>query len=154
MLLIRKAPWVIVTAVLGLTLSTSAKTDNFSSALEIGTYQLLSGDKELCGKKVEISKNDLKGKTLFIGSLYSYELKNSQYQIESDIDPECEFKETNTREDVGNNRVVLIRINKELCKGNMRSTITSTATLTPGEIEVRHEIDSAEPYTCRWQKKK
>ncbi|WP_374074908.1 hypothetical protein [Bdellovibrio bacteriovorus] len=117
--------------------------------LEAGKYQLISGEKALC-RSLSISEGDLQAKRISIGGLYDFQVGNSVHSIESDIDPECEFREQNRIEN-RSNETVLVRVNEELCKGTLRSKTVSAAMIRPNEIQIRHQVDGAE-VNCVWQK--
>nr|WP_295900572.1 hypothetical protein [uncultured Bdellovibrio sp.] len=117
--------------------------------LEAGKYQLTSGEKALC-RSLSISESDLQAKRLSIGGLYDFEVGNSNHNIESDIDPDCEFREQNRVQNRSND-TLLVRINEEYCKGTLRSKTVSAAVITPNEIQIRHQVDGAE-VNCVWQK--
>lgn len=118
--------------------------------LEAGSYKLSSGEKRLCPDFL-VSKKESSSKSITVGGLYSFETTNSSYNMESDIDPACRFIEKNKREEK-NNETLLTRINEEVCKGKLRSRTISVAVIQRDSIQVRHEIQGAEPYTCVWSK--
>lgn len=118
------------------------------SVLKAGNYRLVSGDKGLC-LNFSISKSDAAAKNLVLGGLYSFEVGNSNHVIESDLDPECVFKEQNERIDEGE-ETKLTRINEEVCKGKTVSRTVSTAMFGNGAIKLRHEIQPEVAYSCEW----
>ena len=120
------------------------------TALSAGGYVLSSGPKNLC-PNFSFSEASATGKSISVGTRYSYETHNSTHDVQSDIDAECEFREQNVRED-RSGEVVLTRTNEEVCKGNRVSITVSTATINPTEVQVRHEIEGAPAYTCIWKK--
>lgn len=121
-----------------------------STVLAAGTYNLVSGEQNLC-PNFTVSEKEASGKSLTIGSLYSFETMNSNYNLESDLDPNCRFIEQSKREDRGN-ETQLTRINDEVCNKQLRSRTISIAVIQRDRIEIRHEIQGAEPYTCIWNK--
>jgi hypothetical protein len=120
------------------------------TVLSAGGYVLTSGPKNLCAS-FSFSAASATAKSISIGTRYSYETVNSTHNIQSDIDADCEFRETNARED-RTGEVILTRTNDEICKGNRVSRTLSTATIHPTEVQVRHEIEGAPAYTCIWKK--
>lgn len=115
-----------------------------------GQYDVVTKEEPLC-YSFSMSEKETQARHVSFGRLYDFEVRNSVVSIESDIDPTCEFKEQNRRENL-EDKTVLTRINEEYCKGKLRSRTVSTASISDTEISVRHEIDKAEPYTCIWKK--
>lgn len=132
-------------------LSTPSSFAQKISILEAGSYELVSGEKRLCGD-FSLSERDINARTLTVGNLYNFEKSNSSHNIESDIDPSCEFREQNKRTEVSSQEVVLTRINAELCKGKLRSKTVSKVLIRPQEIQVQHQVDNADPYSCVWKR--
>lgn len=121
-----------------------------SVEIQAGSYELETGVEMLCGE-FTLNANDIQSKSILIGGQYAFETKLSTHVIESDIDPECEFREQNLREN-SESGLTLTRINEEYCKGSLRSKTISTATFEKETISVRHQIDAAPAYTCVWKK--
>lgn len=121
-----------------------------SVELQTGSYELATGVEMLCSD-FTLNEKDLQSKSILIGGQYAFETKNSTHVIESDIDPECEFREQNVREN-SENGTALTRINEEYCKGSLRSKTISTATFDKSTITVSHQVDAAAAYTCIWKK--
>lgn len=121
-----------------------------SVEIQTGSYELATGVEMLCSD-FTLNEKDLQSKSILIGGQYAFETKISTHVIESDIDPECEFREQNLREN-SENGTTLTRINEEYCKGNLRSKTISTATFDKSTITVRHQVDAAAAYTCIWKK--
>lgn len=121
-------------------------------SLEPGSYQLVSGDKELC-MNFSLSEKQLKASTLEIGKRYTFELKAGQENLPSDLDKKCTFKENSLREDTGIRQTILTRINQEICSGKVKSTTKSTVTLSRGEVQLVHHMDGDLSYECLWKKK-
>jgi hypothetical protein len=122
------------------------------TSLAAGTYRLDSGVARLC-PNFSVTESETFSKSITVGSLYSFEAENSNHNLESDLDSNCEFREQNRRVRDGD-ETKLTRINEEWCKGKIVSTTVSAAVINHDTIEVRHEIKSAEPYTCVWRKLK
>lgn len=119
------------------------------TVLSAGQYRLVTGSKNLC-TDFSVSEKANSAKAIAIGVRYTYENVNSTHNTQSDIDEDCEFRERNQRED-RTQEVVLTRTNEEFCKGNRVSSTLSKATITPNEIQVRHEVDGL-AYSCVWKK--
>lgn len=120
------------------------------TVLSAGGYTLSSGPKSLCAS-FSFSEASASAKSISVGTRYSYETHNSTHNTQSDIDADCEFRETNLRDD-RSGKVVLTRTNDEICKENRVSRTVSAATISPTEVQVRHEIEGAPAYTCIWKK--
>lgn len=122
-----------------------------ASLLENGVYKLTSGEEALCPSFI-VKESKSPAKQIAISSLYVFSTKNSTKTIESDLDPECEFKEENRRENEGS-KVVLTRINEEICRGKVVSKTKSIATISSEEVSVHHVVDESEPSICIWRNK-
>lgn len=121
--------------------------------LQVGVYQSIESmddNKKLC-PEFEILKQDLSNNNISFSGLYNFELKNSKHLVDSDIDPNCQFKEVNTIENK-TDRTVLIRVNQEICKGQIQSNSESKIEITNAEIKLHHKIDGA-ALDCIWRKK-
>ncbi|MGZ3773219.1 MAG: hypothetical protein ACXVCY_02370 [Pseudobdellovibrionaceae bacterium] len=129
---------------------TSANAGNRTEILSPGFYKLMSGDKNLCSD-FQVSKKMSSAKSINLAGKYLFETVNSTFNTKSDNDPNCKFTEQNKREDTSN-KTQLTRINEEFCKGKLISKTVSIVTLQSNTIELRHEIQGAEPYTCVWKK--
>lgn len=139
-----------ITLLLALTFTSLTAPAQASFLVGAGDYNLVTGNEALC-PDFSVSEGAARAGQIILGGLYAFELRNSVHSIESDIDPTCEFKEQNLRENYGD-KTVLTRINEEYCKGKLRSKTISTATITTEQISVRHEVDNAEPLNCLWKK--
>lgn len=120
-----------------------------SILLEAGEYQLVSGEKHLC-RNFTLSQKETLGKYITIADQYGFEVGKSHHVIESDIDPQCEFREENRLENTAN-ETLLVRLNQEYCRAKLRSSTRSEVRIQTQRIELRHEIDGAS-YTCVWEK--
>ena len=118
--------------------------------LETGRYTFVSGEKHVCSD-FTVTENMKNAKRIIIGGYYGYEVMNSEYNRESDLDETCRFIENNSIETTAEGDTLLTRINEETCKGKLRSKTISEATIRAGEITVRHQIGGAD-YTCVWKK--
>ncbi|NUN06316.1 MAG: hypothetical protein HUU57_11195 [Bdellovibrio sp.] len=118
--------------------------------LETGRYTFSSGEKHVCND-FTVTESMKTAKRIMIGGFYGYEILKSDYIRESDLDETCEFHEQNRVNTNDNGDMVLLRINEEFCKGNLRSKTVSEATIRAGEISVRHQVGGAD-YTCIWKK--
>lgn len=146
MLLKMKTLFLVASILIGFT----AQAQN--RLVEAGSYELKSGPKNLCNS-FPISKRDLDGKSITISGSYTYQYQNSVSVLESDIDPDCEFREENQRSGNASTELTLTRTNEEVCSGKLHSRTVSTLTLRPGEIKVVHATEGDAPYTCEWKKK-
>lgn len=117
--------------------------------IEPGIYRLESGEKDLC-PNFEMSQKASYERNIQIGRIYGFELRNSIHTIESDIDPACEFREQNKREDL-TDKTVLTRVNEEYCGGKLRTKTVSRAVVKGDKISVRFELDNAQPIICVWK---
>ncbi len=122
-----------------------------TAEIQAGKYELKTGVDILCND-FSLNEKDLQYKTINIAGQYAFETKNSTHVIESDIDPECEFREQNLRENADGLPLTLTRINEEYCKGKLRSKTVSTVTFAGNTITVQHQVDAAAAYTCIWKK--
>lgn len=118
---------------------------------QAGSYELETGVEMLCSE-FTLSEKDFQSKSITIGGQYAFETKISTHVIESDIDPECEFREQNFREN-SDGHLTLTRINEEYCNGKLRSKTVSAATFKDKMITVRHQVDAAAAYTCVWKRR-
>lgn len=127
--------------------------------LQSGDFKLDTGDKRLCSD-FTLPTDAESLKYIYLGE-YAYQAVNSSHDVQSDINPNCEFKEKTTREDHGDFESVITRVNEEDCKimnasgtwsgkWRQRSHTVSTATLRREKIQITHQVDKAEPYTCTW----
>lgn len=116
--------------------------------LQKGSYVLKSGDKAVC-HDFRVLQNK---KGVFFGQ-YSFSLRSEEVSMPSDENPNCVIKESNKRDESNPRQVILTLSNKEICGGKVKSSFASKATISRGEIRVRHQIDNTEPYECLWIKK-
>lgn len=130
-------------------LSVSAQAANLER-LETGRYELTSGEKNLCSN-FTVTEATRQSKKVTFGGFYGFEVRNSDHNVESDLDASCEFREQN-RLSEEDNSTVLVRINEEICKGKLRSRTVSEAKIREGEIEIHHQVGGAE-LNCIWIKK-
>lgn len=119
--------------------------------MESGHYSPISGEASLC-PSFTVKELKSQKKQISISSLYVFSTTNSIKTIPSDLDPECDFKEENRRENQ-NSKIVLTRINEEVCRGKIVSKTKSTATISSEGVAVRHEVDDSEPSVCIWKNK-
>lgn len=118
--------------------------------LETGRYTFVSGEKHVC-RDFTVTEGMKTAKRIMIGGFYGFEVLKSEYIRESDLDETCEFREQNRVNTNEEGNTVLLRVNEEYCKGNLRSKTVSEATIRAGEISVRHQVGGAD-YTCIWKK--
>jgi hypothetical protein len=133
-----------------ITSTSSVTLAGTSLTLEPGSYKLIEGDRQLC-QSFSLSTKDLDGRSISFGNLYSFEINNSLREIESDINPSCEFKEINQRLD-DDGQTIISRTNEEFCREKLRSRTVSTATLSGNKIMIVHQIDQAQAYKCLFSK--
>lgn len=122
------------------------------TTLDTGNFILVKGEKGLC-RNFAILEADLFSKRFEVGGFYRFEVANSDYNVESDLDPECTFREQNRKVIVSSSETTLIRVNEEICKGQVSSRTTSTASLRQDEIQISHELNGVDPYICLWKRK-
>lgn len=120
------------------------------TVLEAGSYRLISGNPSLCSD-FSISENETSEKIVTLGNSYSYNTTNSTNTVESEFDSNCRFIEQNKVQETAN-ETRLTCIDDERCNDRLRSRTISIAVIQRDRIEIRHEINGAEPYTCVWIK--
>ncbi|WP_340596607.1 hypothetical protein [Bdellovibrio sp. GT3] len=118
--------------------------------LTLGTYKMTSGDEDICND-FEIAKRDLKLKTLTVGTDI-LPLKNEDIKMQSDLDDNCEFTQSNTRMD-DSSSTVLTRVDKEICQGQVRSDSTTIVKIKAKEITVTYKKDNRDLGTCVYKTK-
>lgn len=122
------------------------------TTLDTGSFVLVKGEKELC-RNFAIKEADLFSKKFEFGGFYRFEVANSDYNVESDLDPNCTFREQNRKVIVSSSETTLIRVNEEICKGQVSNRTTSKASLRQDEIQISHELNGIDPYICIWKRK-
>lgn len=150
-----------------LLMSVSAMAGKPLSAGQAGNYILdstlsnlddLQKNNHIC-PDFSLTKENLQGdRPVSLGALYSFETKNSKFNVDSDVLPGCQDIEENKRIDRSESETQLVRMNETDCKDKqghtkIRSKITMTATINPNKIELRYEMVGAEPYSCVWIRK-
>jgi hypothetical protein len=134
--------------VLATTLTAQAGT---VSTLSFGAYDLISGDKNIC-KPLEVTKKDLREKDLRLGGKESFALANEQGTQPSDLDKNCEFKETSVRKD-DKEVTTFVRTNEEICKGKTATKSVATAEIRKSQIKMVFSDQGGELTTCVYKLK-
>jgi hypothetical protein len=138
-------------ALLALVFSVTAAQAATISNLTLGKYSLVSGDKNLCDE-FEVIQKDITDKKVKLGAKEFFALQDETSKEASDLDANCEFKQTSTRKDSGA-ETVLSRTNEELCKGKLQSKSVATATIKAKEIKIVF-LDNGKPLgTCHYKSK-
>lgn len=119
--------------------------------LEPGHYRLTEGSDQLC-RSFSIEASAIKSRRLEVGGRYTMILRNARRQVESDLDPNCEFVEEATKEssDVD---TVMTRANSEICGGVTKSKTVSKFLFRGEKIWLDHAIQEGPrnvSYRCVW----
>jgi hypothetical protein len=118
--------------------------------LRPGPYVRTDGVVHLC-RPFEVIKGMDTGKTVTFSALYIFNLENSTKRTESDLDPDCEFLEENTREDLPG-KTVLTRTNAERCGGVVKTEMMNRMEITPTgmRLDVTNKLGNDPGYFCTW----
>ncbi len=146
MFLIRR----ILTASLLASIAATASATPPIQHLKDGFYARAGGRAHLCHSfEVPKAKDMDSQNTLDVTGLYRFHLENGERRVQSDLDPDCEFAETNTREDLAD-RTELARRNMEICGGKVKSDITARLTIRPDRLHIDFEDKAYPSYSCDW----
>lgn len=118
--------------------------------LEDGFYVRTDGVVRLC-RAFELPKGMNARRTIEIAYIYAFENGNSSHRVKSDLDEDCEFAVTNTRENLGD-RTVLTKQTAEICDDKVKSDITTKLTIRPGKLRLDLEDKMGPGYFCEWVK--
>lgn len=122
--------------------------------LEAGHYALVEGSPKLCAP-YKLSELDLQSPKITVGGRYSLLLKNARKQVESDLDPSCEFVEQSTKE-ILNGETLISRTNSEVCGGAVvKSKISSKFVFRGPQVVLDHSIQEdvrQAAYRCVWNR--
>ena len=115
-----------------------------------GLYVRTDGVVHLC-RPFEVTKGMNSGKTITFSAIYIFNLENSSKRTESDLDPDCEFLEENSREDLAD-KTILTRTNSEVCKGETKSEMTNRMEITSTgmRLDVTDKVGKDPGYFCTW----
>lgn len=151
MFLIRSAIGLCI-AFMSLLLTTSAHANSARpiTHLEDGFYVRTDGVAHLC-RPFELPKGMASRSRIDIGYIYSFATENGSSTIENELDRNCEFVETNTRDDFPD-ATVLTRNNVERCNGKVKSDITTRLTIRPAHLRLELEDKFTDSYFCNWVK--
>ncbi len=118
--------------------------------LNLGKYELTSGDEEYC-QDLEITKRDLTDSYLTIGK-DRFSLRNHEIKEPSDFDMSCEDQLISTRED-SDTATTLVKINKEVCHGRIKTSSLKSVVVTADTITINQKKDQRDLGTCVFTKR-
>ncbi|MCM2281637.1 MAG: hypothetical protein NDI61_07300 [Bdellovibrionaceae bacterium] len=147
MFLMRMRILALCTLLLG---SVSAFAEAPIAHLESGRYERTRGEPHLC-LAFRLSAGQAKRSRVELGPLYSFSTKKSVHREPSDLHRNCEFIETNSREDYAD-KTVLTKNNVELCDGKAKSDITIRLTIRSDHLNLDLEDEFGPEYSCAWTK--
>ncbi|WP_413558118.1 hypothetical protein [Bdellovibrio sp. HCB209] len=117
--------------------------------LSFGKYKLTSGDDLICNE-IDMQKRDLRDKNLRVG-IDIMPIVNEDVRMQSDLDANCEFTQKSTRTDDASS-TTLVRIDNEICQGQVKSDSMTTVKITSSTITVSYKRDGSDLGTCVYTK--
>lgn len=129
---------------------TAAQAQTPIAHLEDGFYVRTDGVVKLC-RPFEVPKEMGPRDALEISYIYQFSTSDSVNRVPSDLDPKCEFVETNTRTNF-DDHTILSRNDVEICSGKVKSDITTKLTIHKGRLRLDLEDKFGPGYFCDWVK--
>jgi hypothetical protein len=122
---------------------------NLKDYVLAGSYKLISGPREVCGK-LRIEENEV-ADPLFIGPTYNFSIENSLQIFPSENNKSCEMNRRNQFEKKASSTLVLTYTREETCQAQTKIQQKIQATLSKGSIQISDSAPGESTSTCVWK---